>query len=48
MPAPLNQIDIKTSDSNLYFTVLDGNTSKSVKTKKKVTGSLEPLLNKNQ
>jgi len=26
--------------------VLDGNTSKSVKTKKKVTGSLEPLLTK--
>ena len=38
MRPPLNKIEIKASDNNIYFTVLDGVTSKKVKTKKKITG----------
>lgn len=49
MKAPLNKIDIKSSDSNLYFTVLDNDESlaRNVETKRKVTTNM-PKLAKNR
>lgn len=45
MKPPLNKIDIKSSDSNVYFTILDEtNTAKNVNTKRKVTTDLQRLL----
>jgi len=43
MKPPLNKIDIKTSDNNIYFTVLDGVSAKTITTKKKIHGSLKPI-----
>lgn len=42
MKAPLNKIDIKSSDSNVYFTVLDeASTATNAKTKKPVRTDLQ-------
>ena len=36
-------IDIKSSDSNYYFSILEGNTSQSVKNKKRIEGDMNRL-----